>query len=294
MVVLCVIWGSTWFVIKDGLERLPPFLSAGARFVVAGVIMAGASVVLGEREGGEDPPAWLWVVVGTSNFALSYGVIYVVQQQLPSGLVSVLWAVYPLMMAVCGHVFLPGERLRPIHWLGFLFGFSGMLLLFQGDLASFGGQGRQLALLLLISPAASAVGTTLLKRHGAQMSSLRINRNAMLLGGAQLLGISTLCAEPLTQGWSPAAIAGMLYLAVFGTVVTLGLYYWVLRYVPASRLSLIAFVTPTIALAIGWAVADEPIYWTTIVGAASIIAGIAIATRAARPSSEGALPTSMK
>lgn len=278
MIVLTAIWGSAWLVIKDGLEHLPPLLSAGARFSLAGLVMIAVAAALHAREGGEDPPTWLWLTVGTTNFAIGYGVVYVVQQVLPSGLVSVLWGIYPLMMAVCGHLFLPGERLRPVHGLGFALGFLGLLALFHHDLELLGWRGRSAALVLLISPSASALGTSLLKRHGGGVSSLKLNRNAMLLGGALLLLASTVAREPLRGVWEPSAVAGLVYLAIFGTVVTLGLYYWVLRYVKASRLSLIAYLTPAIALALGWALAGEPIYPTTIVGAVLIVGGIGFAT----------------
>ena len=275
--LLCLIWGSSWIVIQDGLSTLPPLLSAGLRFVIAGLVMAGVAAGLREREGGQAPPTWLWLLLATTNFALCYGIVYIVQQTLPSGLVSVLWAVYPLMMAGCGHLLLPEERLRGLQWFGFLVGFVGIVLLFDTDLATL-ASGRKAALLLFLSPLCAAFGTTMLKRHGANSSSLILNRNAMALGGVLLLAGSVLAGEPLSLDIDRRAVFGLVYLSVFGTVVTLGLYYWILRYVPANRLSLIAYVTPAIALFLGWAIAAEPIRVTTVIGTILILGGIAIAT----------------
>ena len=111
--VLCLIWGSTWLVIKTGLRDLPVLTSAAARFTIAAGAMALLAPALHRREGGTRPPRWLALCMGSLNFAVSYGVVYVAETVIPSGLASVLWAVFPLLTAALGHVWLPGERLRP-------------------------------------------------------------------------------------------------------------------------------------------------------------------------------------
>ena len=82
--------------------------------------------------------------------------------------------------------------------------------------------------------------------------------------------------------FTPAAIASVAYLALVGTVVTFGLYFWLLRSVPAGRLSLIAYVIPAVALFLGFAVGDEPVGRFTLAGAALILVGVALAARRGR------------
>ena len=91
--VLCLAWGSTWIVISKGLEDLPPFTSVSVRFALAASVMALLARRLGQREGGERPPRKLVLAMGCLNFGCSYGIVYWSQQHLPSGLVSLLWAV---------------------------------------------------------------------------------------------------------------------------------------------------------------------------------------------------------
>lgn len=290
VVVLCIVWGSAWVVVRDGLDTLPPLFSAGVRFVIAGAFMAALAPWARRREGGTDPPAWLWLLVATTNFAIGYGIVYSVQQVLPSGLVSLLWAVYPVLMVLGAHFILDGERLGALQWLGFLLGFLGVAALFGSDVDSLGPTARRYSALLLLSPAATAAGTLTLKRHGSQCSSVVLNRNAMLFGGALLLLAALISGEALPSQWGARTILGMLYLALFGSVLTLGLYYWVLRHGSASRLSLTAYATPAIALSLGWVVRDEPIYASTVVGALLIAGGIAVAnTRSDRDRDEDGL-----
>src|SRR4026209_1977018 len=85
--VMCIVWGSTWLVIREGLDDIPPFTSAAVRFLVAGVPMGALRPVRGAKEGGGAPPAWLWIALGLTNFAGSYGIVYHTETILPSGLV---------------------------------------------------------------------------------------------------------------------------------------------------------------------------------------------------------------
>jgi drug/metabolite transporter (DMT)-like permease len=280
---LCLIWGSTWLVIKSGLRDLPPFTSAGVRFAIAALIMIGVASVLGRREGGEKPPVWLWIVQGTASFAMSYGIVYYTETILPSGLVSLLFGVYPMLQALAGHFFLDEERLMPYQWIGFGVGLLGLILLFRTDLQSFGPEGIPTGLLLMLSPISVVIGTTLVKRFGGGVNSTLLNRNGMFVGAALLLGVAFALERDAVVTWTPAAIASVLYLAIMGTVVTFSLFFWLLRSVPAHKMALIAYVTPAIALFLGWAFADEPVTVWTLSGAACVLSGVLLVVHRRHP-----------
>jgi drug/metabolite transporter (DMT)-like permease len=289
--LLCLIWGSTWLVIQEGLDDLPPLTSAGVRFALAFAVMAFVAPRLARREGGGAPPTRLWLLIGTLNFAASYAIVYVTETVLPSGLVAVLWAVFPLMAAVPGH-FVLGERLGVRQLTGLLLGFVGTCLLFGTDIADFeAGEGGLLgplgaALLLLVSPLVSVVGQTCMKLWGTRSSSALLNRNAMGLGAALLLGLAFAFERDAAPRWTPAAIGSIVYLAVVGTCLTFTLYYWLLRYAEVTRLSVITYVTPIVALLLGWAVRGEAFTAGTAASAALVLLGVALVgtkSRAATP-----------
>lgn len=280
--LLCAIWGSTWLVIKVGLADLPVLGSAAARFSLAAAVLAILAPALRRREGGHAPAPRLWIAMGLLNFAIPYGIVYTSETVIPSGLTSVLWAVFPMMTASLAHVWLPGERLRRHQWGGLVLGLLGVGVLFSTDLRAIGPTAVAYGLLLLLSPLSSAVGQVMIKRHGATTSATLLNRNGMMLGAATLWLVALPAEHDESVTLTVTAVGSVAYLALAGTVVTFGLYYWLLRYVGASRLSLIAYVTPALALWLGWAVGHEPLRSSTAAGSVLIGIGVALALR--RPS----------
>ena len=274
--LICLIWGTTWLVVRIGLDHLPPFSAAAMRFAVAWLVMVGLAPWLARREGGA-PPSWrLVAVLGGLNFAGSYGIVYWTETRLPSGLVAVLWSIFPLMQSALAHGRMPGEDLVGRQWVGLALGMAGVALLFVTDLRSFGPEAVPTGLILLLSPFISAVGTLYAKRHGAGTSSVLLNRNAMGLG-ALLLGLLAVVSERPTEiAWSPAAVGSIFYLAVMGTVVTFSVYFWLLRYATAWVLGLVAYVAPLIALWVGASLGGEAVGAFTIAGTATILIGVAL------------------
>lgn len=274
--VLALIWGSTYFVIRAGLEDLPPFTGAGVRFAVACLVMAVVAHFLGRREGGRAPSPSLSVAMGVCNFSVNYGIVYWSETILPSGLVSVLWAIFPMLVAICAHFFLPGERLGTRQWSGFAVGFAGIVLLFSTDLRAIGPAAIPAGLVLLLSPAISAVGQTWVKRTGKDVSSLLLNRNGMVVGAVLLLAAAFLFERDAPVRWTAQAMGSVAYLALVGTVVTFGLYFWALRHAPAYRMSVIAYLTPALALTVGAVLGSEPVHLHTLGGVALILGGVAL------------------
>jgi drug/metabolite transporter (DMT)-like permease len=280
--LLCLIWGSTWLVIKEGLRDLPPFSSAGVRFLLAAALFTLIAPLLRGREGGERPPFWLILVMGVLNFTIPYGVVYWGETIIPSGLAAVLWAVFPMLVAVSGHFLLSGEQLVARHWLGFAFGFLGVVLLFLTDLREIGPAAIGAGAIFMLSPFSAAIGNTLVKRHGGRYSSLLLNRGGLSVAAVALCVVALATERGAPLAWTGTAVFSVLYLSVFGTVVTFGLYFWVLRYAAAYKLSLIAYIIPAIALLLGWALGDEAVTPQTVAGSALILVGIALVVRGRR------------
>ncbi|MBL8755318.1 MAG: EamA family transporter [Planctomycetes bacterium] len=272
--VLCLIWGSTWWAIRICLEGQPPLWSAALRFALAGGVMALGTPLLRRIDTKPPPPPWLWLTTGFGSFAGSYGILYVAEQHVPSGIAAVLWAIFPLLMAASG-VFVLGEKLAARQVAGFVVSFLGIVAMFAGDLG--GGAGLLgPALLLLCSPVVSAVSTTLVKKHGGTTSSVLMNRNGMLFGALLLAAAAWLREDPAAIRWSWSGSAALVYLAVVGTACSFGTYFWLLQRVPASRLALVSYVTPVLAMLLAEFVGDGRADVFAWCGTGAVVAGIAL------------------
>lgn len=275
--LLILIWGTTWGAIQIGLRGLPPFTGVAIRFALASAIILLYARARHIPIGRDPRERRLWLVNGSLSFCASYGVVYWGEQWVPSGLTSVLFATFPLFVAILAHFFLPGERLSPLGAAGVLLGFAGAAVIFSEDLAHLGGPGVGFAsAVLLISPVVSAVASVAVKRWGAGIHPVSLT--GVPMGGAALvLGAIALVTErgrPIRL--DAASVGALVYLAVAGTVVTFLLYYWLLAQASATRVSLIAYLIPVVAVAVGVVFLDEPITGRIMAGSGLVVAGVAL------------------
>lgn len=279
--LLVAIWGTTWAAIRIGLDDLPPLTALAMRFGLAGAVLLALVPVFGVKLGRSRRERALWLVNGALSFSISYGVVYWGEQRVPSGLTSVLFATFPLFVAVLGHLYLPGERLHPRGALGTLTGFAGVAVIFSEDLSRLGGPGVAFsAAVLLAAPAVSAVANVAVKRFGRGVHPLSLTA-VPLLGASALVG----AAAALIEGdravrLTPSAIGSVVYLALCGSGLAFVVYFWLLQRLPATRLSLITFAVPVVAVSVGTLALGEPITPRIAAGAALVVSGVALAGRA--------------
>lgn len=273
VVVMCLVWGSTWLVVRKGLEEMPPLGSAGIRFFLAWLIILPISSRLARAEGGTRPTFDLVIAMATCNFAISYGIVYWAEQVLHSSLAAILWGVYPLVTALVGHVYMRESRIVGLQWLGLVVGFVGVVLLMVTDVPAVGDGAVVRSLVLLLSPIVSALATAYIKRHGAGTSSILLNRAGMFWGSLLLILSAVVVEGGLPIPSTPQSVLSLVYLSAFGTVLTFSLYFWVLRVASAVSLSLIAYVTPAIALLLGSQLDGDPVTGWTIAGLGLILLG---------------------
>ncbi len=290
--VLCSIWGTTYFVIREGLNDLTPLHAAAWRFSVAAALFTLLAPFVHPREGGERAPLWLSAVMGIGVGGIPYGLVYWSELHVPSGLASVLWGTFPMMMAVAGHYLLANERLTVRGSCGLLLGFAGVVSLFFTDLRALGPEVAGAGAILLLSPFIATFGQVTIKRSAAGISSVLLNRNGAWIS-ATVLWLGALLFEPDAElNWSTTALLSVAYLAVVATVLAFGLYYWLLRTAPLGQMAMIAYIVPAIALTVGAGLGNEPVGTTTILGALLITAGVWIVTDARQKAAKRAAAAS--
>jgi drug/metabolite transporter (DMT)-like permease len=272
---LCVVWSSTWLVIKIGLRDLPPVSFVAWRFVVAFIVLIvislGRTHLLPKRRSD-------YVVLGLTGvlmFAVNYALLFWAELHVSSGLAAVIQASIPIFGMVFAHWMLPEEPLRWQRLGGALVAIMGVavicarLLSFNGWLAFLGGLG------ITIGAASAAFSNVWLKSRRMNIAPSMLAAWQMIFGVVPLviLGLA-IDGNPLRFNWTLSAILCLLYLAVIGSSFTFLLLYWLMPRMSVTNLQTISLITPPGAIALGWAFGGERLSAWSLLGAAFVLLGV--------------------
>jgi drug/metabolite transporter (DMT)-like permease len=275
--LLVLIWSSTWVAIKIGLDDVPPLLSAGVRFAIAG---AGLLILARAMNRSLRTDTTLAAILGLLPFAAAYGLIYWGEQYVPSGLAAVLFGVMPLYSAMIASVALANEPLSPRLVAGIAIAIGGLALAFSESLALGDAHWALLAATACaVAPLASAIGNVAIKRRGQRLDPIVLNGWAMLGGGLLLLLLSATAEDWGAAAWSAQAIGSIAYLAAIGSALTFVTLTLLLRELPAVTMSYVTLMLPFGALVFGAALYDERITAVAVAGAALVAGGLTVAAR---------------
>lgn len=275
--LLCFIWGSTWLAIRISLESFTPFLSGGLRFLIASLAIFIIMRLKGITLQKDKLSVKLYLQMGFLSFVIPFGLVYWAEQFVPSGLASVLFGVYPFFVAIFSYFMIPNEKIGIGKTIGMVLGFIGIIIIFS-DSFSFTISDYLLGMFaVMLSGIMQAFIAVTLKKHGKHLNPLSMNFIPMLIAGiaGTLIG---LIAENMSRiSFREDGILAVLYLAIFGSVVTFTSFYWLMKKINVVILSLIAFITPIVALILGWVFYNEVLATHHIIGSALVLVGLLIA-----------------
>ncbi len=278
VLVLTLVWGTTWAAIRIGLESIPPLAGVSLRFGLAGLVLLLVGLWRGVPFGAGRHERGVWIANAILSFSVSYVVVYWCEQWVPSGLASVLWATFPLFLAVVAHFSLAEERLTLQTALGGIVGFGGVAVIFSEDFRKLGGPGVALAaLVMLLSPLASAVSNVIIKSRGRDVHPISLAAVPMLMASVLVGALSLLFERGRTVSFTPVSVACLLYLALCGSALTFGLYYWLLAHHRVTKLGLISFGVPVVGVFVGAVFLHEPVTVRMLAGSGLVVAGVAVA-----------------
>jgi drug/metabolite transporter (DMT)-like permease len=278
-----VVWGSTYLALRVLVETIPPLISTGGRFLLAGSLMLGVLALRRRPVRVTRREALSCGLVGSLMMG-AVATVATAEQDVPSNLAALMVACVPLWVLILRR--LGGERIGPRLILAVIIGFAGVGLLLQPG-GQTGGAPLLSLLLVVASTPAWATGSYLSGRLALPAQPLVSVGWQMVLGGTVVGLAGVLAGEPfdLDVGrFSTESIAAWLYLTLIGSALAFTAYAWLLRNAPISRVATYAYVNPVVAIALGWLILDEAVTGVTIAGAAVIVLAVAVVVRAeARP-----------
>jgi drug/metabolite transporter (DMT)-like permease len=282
--LLTLVWGTTWAAITVSLRGIPPFTGVALRFAIASVLLIGVARMMKiPLAATSRRDRRLRLLHALLSFCVSYGVVFWCEQWVPSGLASVLFATFPLLVAVMAHFALPEERMTVPALIGTGLGFAGIAVIFAEDFELLGGSMVALAaVVMLISPLVSATVSVAVKKWGSGMHPVPFNAVAMVLATGIMGVVAAIVEHHRPVVLDPGPVAALLYMAIAGTAITFPLYFWLLEHMEARQVALIGYGTPVVALFLGAFLMGEPMTVRTWVGSAMVVVGVAVASHTGR------------
>jgi drug/metabolite transporter (DMT)-like permease len=284
-----VVWGSTYLAMKFAVVTIPPYLMAGSRFLISGVILYAWA----RWRGAPNPSHREWrdaAIVGSFLLAGGNGAVGWAVQKVPSGIAAVLVASVPLWMVLIDWARPRGPRPSRLVSVGLVIGLAGVAVLaLPGGTGGRDGANLVGAVVLIVGSIAWAAGS-IYSRQAAHPKSAEMYTGLQMITGSLVLLLMSVGAGDWSR-FHPAAVTmqsflGWAYLVTFGSLLGFTAYIYLLRETTPAKATTYAYVNPVVAVLLGWAFAGESITLRTIIAAGIILASVAMISLAATPASD--------
>jgi len=280
LLVLYVVWGSTYLGMKLAIDTMPPFVMGFLRFVPAGLLL-GVGVWVRSR-GSIPRPTLIQLrdasIVGTLLLLGGTGLVAYGEQTIPTGIAALVIALVPMWLAIFGRA-LFGHRVPLLAAVGIGVGLVGVAILAlpAGDVGSLDPVGLGV---LMVAPMLWSLGTLYAARRAVLPApALFSTAIQMVAAGLAFLVASLLtgqAAEFDLSAVGPVSWFGIGYLILVGSLVGYTTYAWLLTVAPLGRISTYAYVNPDVAVFLGWLILGEALTPRTVVASAIIVVAVAL------------------
>jgi drug/metabolite transporter (DMT)-like permease len=279
--IIYLVWGSTFLAIRVGVREVPPFLLAGIRFLIAGLVLFAWM----RAKGTVSPTAREWfsaTLLAVLIFVLDYGLLFWAERRVPSGIAAVMMATIPVFMTLSEILFLKTQRLTPRLGAALLVGIGGVLVLVSRSI-SFGDSPIDTigAVALIVAAIGWSVGSALTRKLPLPSSKAMSSGAQMLMGGVLLTLTSAALGEFRgfrVQAVSLKAWLALAYLIVAGSIVAFTAYVWLIHHESPTKVGTYAYVNPVVAVLLGYFLGGEGLSLRTIVGTMLVLVSVVVIT----------------
>jgi len=280
LALVCLLWGTTWIASKEGVRHMPPLQMAGLRQLLGGLCYVVFFLIKGARW----PNLKEWqsiLVLSFLNFLLANGLSTWGLKYISSGLGAIMGAIFPLWLVVIG-LFSVKSKMPGKAIVGLLLGFGGVCIIFYEHLQDFFNPDFRLGIFLsLIATWGWAFGTIYTKKHAANFNPYFSIGLQMMISGIALTSFSYSFTDTLPvisipwQSW-----ASIIYLVVFGSVISFIAYLYALQNLSTEQASLYAYINPMVAILLGSLIFSEKLTMFIAAGGLVALLGVYLVNKA--------------
>lgn len=275
-----MIWGSTYLAIRYAVETIPPLYTAGLRHLTAGAILLAWALAKGLRPTSQQIRAS--IIIGFFFFLVGHGTLHWAEQEVPSGLASLLIATEPIFVFALSELAARRWRMNATLAAGIIVGLVGVGVLMKDSTLSSSPKMLLGAFALLVGGFSWSIGIVYSRRSHLSGHPLLLSALSLLSGAVMLLVTGTIAGE--AQNFSFAAVAprswtALAYLILFGSVITFTAYNWLLEHYSPTLVATHTYVNPIVAVLLGWLLAREPVTLGVAAAAVMVVGAIILVNR---------------
>jgi drug/metabolite transporter (DMT)-like permease len=277
---ICLIWGTTYLVLRIAVLHFPPFLFVTIRQLLAGSLLIAFMLLSGKAAWPDRAHLFRQAVAGFFMISLGNGLVAWAEVVIPSGVAAIICSLMPMVVILINLGINKDERPTVAIVTGVLLGLAGIMMIFGEHLVEFAKIEYQLGILVIFIAVLSwAGGSVWLKRRGNDGNAFLNAGLQMFFGGIWLIPGALIFDDLGDVTWSAEAFYSMIYLVLIGSIVAYACYSYVLRKLPMTIVSLYAYVNPIVAVALGWIVLSEKLNLRIGIAILVTVAGIYIVNR---------------
>ena len=280
LAALCFFWGTTYLAIRVGMQTIPLFIFSGFRFVGAGLIMCLFFLLRGYKLPDREDFRKL-MISGMLLFVGGNLILCYAEIEIPSGLAALICAAFPFWIVLINFIINRNDKPPRKVMMGLLLGFAGLVIIFRDNLAQLSNPTYLASILLLVAANIFwAVGSVYSKRNPVKINLLFGAGLQMLCCGSVSALVGIFKGELSHLTLTNEGVFSFFYLLVAGSIIGYNCFVYCLQELPATLVSIYAYINPIIAIILGWIVLNETITVSMMIAMVMTLAGVYIVNRA--------------
>ena len=280
LLALCFLWGTTYLAIRIGVKSFPPFLFSGIRYIISGFAILlwfyfKKNVVWPNLEE-------LKRIVVTGLFIFVGGNLFLVlaEQSVTSGMAALVNSSFPIWIVLITRIWNPEERISNLSIIGILVGFIGQWFIFYEQLFLLSNGAYLLGFILLIVGLINgSLGSVYMKKFPVKINSVLNAGLQMMICGSVTTVLGLMMGEGRKINFDPTGWYALIYLVIAGSIIGYSLFVYAMDRLPATIVSVYAYINPIIAIWLGLVILKEPISTKTLIAIAITLVGVFIVNR---------------
>jgi len=280
LATVCIVWGTTYLVLRIGVTQFPPFLFSMIRFLIAGPILIIFMLTIGKQKWPDRKTLMNQAVSGFFMLTLGISIVGWAEMYISSGVAAIICSMMPIWTVLINVLVLKDEKSNWLIALGLLTGLSGIILIFGEHLSEFSDSNYLLGIILTFAANLSwAIGSIWVKKKNQNVNPFLGSGLQMLFGGLFMIPLTLLLDDYSNIHFSNEIALSLAYMILIGSVGAYACYSYAIKKLPMTLVSLYAYINPIVAVILGSLVLGEKLNLRVAIAILITIAGIYIVNR---------------